>query len=108
MGLPVTPRLNSDIPGTNRSGDLVKKALDPVLKDPFVSGVALTGIEVTGATPFILNHGLGRIPAGVIVTSVTAGSGFIILINSTDLPVNPNTQLCLVPSASGTINVRVF
>ncbi len=108
MALPVTPRINSAVPDANRSGDLTKKALDPLLKDPFLSGVTVAAVPVTAAIPFVINHGLGRVPIGYVVTAIAAGGGFVVLQSSNAITIDPTKQICLLPSASGTISLRIF
>lgn len=108
MGLPVTPRINSAVPDANRSGDLVKKVLDPLLKDPFLSGVAVNNVVVTVSVPFVVAHGLGRVPVGYVITAIAAGGGFVVLQNSNAITIDPTKQICLLPSATGTINLRIF
>lgn len=108
MALPVTPRLTSQTPDATRGADLVKRALDPLLRDPFVSGGVLVTASVTGGVPFVVSHGLGRSPTGVFVVKVSPGLAMIMVMASSAISVNVSTQLCLVASGTGTISLRVF
>jgi hypothetical protein len=100
-------RLTSRTPDLTRAVDLVKKSIDPLLRDRYLSGQVITGLAVTAGTAFTVAHGLGRAWTGYEVVA-TSGSAMMILRNASTPATNPAAQISLLPSATGTISLRVF
>ena len=105
----LTPRLTSDTPDVTRTADLIKKTVDPLLKQKYLTGRLLTGIDVTAATPFVVTHGLGRAATGAVVVSAVGDAMIMVRAYPAYEPApNANKQLALIPSATGTVALWVF
>lgn len=102
----VLPRIGNTVPGLSVALDLVRNAFDRLLGEPFIDGQLVEDITVTGGAPFLLNHGLGRIVKGVVVTSVV-GSAFVD-VRMYPAAFDPNTQVALIPSGTGVISLWLF
>ncbi len=103
------PRMASQTPDLTRAIDLVKKALDPLLQQPFDNGTLVGPVTVTAATAFVANHNLGRSAVGAVVVTSTGSAMMVVrpVVGFTP-PPNPHTQLALQPSATGTVTLWVF
>lgn len=108
MALTRLPRMASSTPDLTRAIDLVKKAVDPLLQQTFANGVLVEDLAVTAATAFLATHNLGRVPAGYVVTSVTASAQLLVRPTTYSPSPNPLTQLALLPSATGTLSLWIF
>jgi len=76
-------------------------AINPVLANILLQGNAINGVKlINGAT--VINHGLGRMPIGFIITDLNA--------NSTIYRSQPftTTTLTLTSSAAATVNIWIF
>lgn len=103
------PRMTSQTKDLTRAVDLVKKAVDPLLQQAFGNGVLVRGLSVTAATAFLVTHSLGRVATGAFVVTATSSAMMVVRLAASFTPTpNPNTQLALLPSATGTLSLWVF
>lgn len=107
MFMSAMPRLTASDPELTRALDLVKRALDPLLSQPFLSGAIFADLSLTATVPFTIVHGLGRTPRGFELVWFT-GTAACVLRYGTNPASLKTTQITLIPSATGTASVRVF
>lgn len=78
----------------NRIQDSIKESLDPVLNDVILNRLELTSTILT--TDTVINHALGRVPSGFVITDTTINSNIwrvawdastVTLKASTDSPI---------------------
>lgn len=81
-------------------------ALDQVAKVPFMSGVAITSVFLTGSTTTSVLHGLGRDVQGWFITSIDAAS--IVNDDMANTAYDLSTTLPLVASADCTVDLWVW
>ena len=78
--------------------------------EPETGAIIFQGIAVTSGTTFTLTHNFGRPFQGYRVTRTYAGAASPIALRDGALPggVSNLTTIALIPSATGTIDVRVW
>lgn len=78
--------------------------------EPETGAIIFQGIAVVGGQAFQLTHNFGRPFQGYRVTRVYLGSGGPLVLQDATLPtgLSPLTTISLFPTASGTIDVRVW
>jgi hypothetical protein len=79
-----------------------KSILDPVIADPLLSGLMVSGINLIASTPQVVNHSLSRNPLGWFLTDNTANS----VVWRTQ-PFN-NKTITLEASATTQVSIWVF
>ncbi len=79
--------------------------IDPVTSFPPVQGVLLTRITV-GTGLNVIDHGLGRVPQGYIVTRVTGA--FNTLYDQQEINPRPALTLFLTSSSDAIVDLWVF
>ncbi len=103
------PRMMSPTRDLTRAIDQVKKAVDPFLGQPYLGGVLVEAVSVVAAVPFAVNHNLGRAATGAVVTSATASAMMTVRPYTSFTPTpDPNNQIALQSSATGTLSLWVF
>lgn len=71
-----------------------------------MNATRFTGLVLVTGTPFVLNHGLNRVPQGWYVTRVTSVAGSLIFETITNPP--STTTITFNCSANCTANIVVF
>lgn len=83
----------------------IANALDQVRREvntqPFSSGLWIRGITIAGASTTTVQHGLGRIPSGYIITK-SLGTGNVFQSSST------TTSITFANPAAGTATIDVW
>jgi hypothetical protein len=76
--------------------------LNPVLANPILQGLQLTGIKLLANTPFVINHLLSRNQIGYFITDITSNANVW-----RTAPLN-NKTLTLEASANTTLALWVY
>lgn len=104
------PRFNVGSVEQSQANDGVRRNLQDVNNGPFVDGSLITNIPVVGNFPVRLIHNLGRPVTRVVVMNVVSSVNQItVRLDTTNASPqrNPNVEIIIRPSATGTIDVWV-
>lgn len=78
------------------------QAIQPVLSNAIVQGVAVNGVMFAANTALTISHGLGRTPQGFFITDINAAANVY-----RTAAFNAST-ITLEASAKATVNLWVF
>lgn len=79
-------------------------AINPLLKNPIVNGIALPNIELINGTN-IINHRLGRKLQGWLITSIDAAAT---IYDAQKINQHPEQTLVLISNANCEVNIYAY
>lgn len=85
----------------NRIQAELQRALNPVLTCPLLNGVPVGPVALASGVPKEVNHGLGRLPLGYLITGLNAN----VVVWS---PAATKMTITLTSSADCTVSLWVF
>lgn len=92
-GNPVVDRVQTHLQSTFR----------PILQNPLSDGVLQKGLTLS-TTEKLIDHGLGRVPEGFIITKLNASA----VVYESSTPDYPQNQIALKASATVTADIYFF
>jgi hypothetical protein len=98
------PLVQTNDRNVNQLQQNFKKAIEPVLKNPIVTGTILTSVTLNSGSNSI-SHGLGRAIQGWTIIRQRAQAN---IWDSQDSNTTPQSTLALNASAKVTVDIYVF